>query len=281
MEQDIPRIDANDLIERYEVLLLDAYGVLVDSSGARPGARHLIDHLNNTGKAYYIVTNDSSRLPTTASERYRSFGLCIDAERIVVSGSLLGNHFLDNSLNGANCVVLGTEDSTQYVVHAGGRIVSLADPFDVLAIGAVPKDFSTRAVEQIMNTLFRRFDSGSDVHLILMNPDLLYPSGPDRFRLAAGSLALVLEAALALRYLGRPEARFVRLGKPHSAMFEEVRRRSGTMSMVMIGDQVETDVRGANDFGIDSVLLGTGIVGATDSLPVGLRPTYRMHALGC
>ena len=43
----------------------------------------------------------------------------------------------------------------------------------------------------------------------------------------------------------------------------------------MIGDQLETDIRGARDFGIDSVLIGTGVTKISDSTFNGeIVPTY-------
>ena len=269
-----------EVIERYEVLLLDAYGVLVDSSGARPGAKQLVDLLNRIRKPYYVLTNDSSRLPGTNAKRYQSFGLDIESDRVVTSGVLIGAYLRDHDLVRSNCVVVGTEDSIQYVSDAGGCIVSLSDLFDVLVLGALPGDLFSRGNEPIMNALFRRFDEGVTVHLILMNPDLIYPRGPDSFGFGVGGLALVIEAALRLRYPERPGTTFIGLGKPHPPIFEEAHRLSGTMNMVMIGDSTETDIRGANSFGIDSVLIETGLFRTADLLPPPTRPTYRMHSLG-
>jgi ribonucleotide monophosphatase NagD (HAD superfamily) len=98
--------------------------------------------------------------------------------------------------------------------------------------------------------------------------------------MASGSLALILEAALQLRYPDRPGLRFARLGKPNSAIFTEALRRSGTRNMVMLGDQLETDIRGANDFGLDSVLVTTGVTASTiPSLLDHPRPTYWLRSL--
>ena len=50
--------------------------------------------------------------------------------------------------------------------------------------------------------------------------------------------------------------------------------------MVMIGDQLETDIKGANDFGLDSVLVGTGIAALDLSwAPESMRPTYTLRSL--
>ena len=132
-----------------------------------------------------------------------------------------------------------------------------------------------------MTALFHKVDRQQKVHLILPNPDLIYPKGNQGYGVASAGVALILEAALKLRYPGRPDLRFVRLGKPHPAIFAEAFRRTGTMDMVMIGDQLETDIRGANDFGIDSVLVGTGLSNATveASDRLGPRPTYRLRSL--
>jgi ribonucleotide monophosphatase NagD (HAD superfamily) len=51
--------------------------------------------------------------------------------------------------------------------------------------------------------------------------------------------------------------------------------------MVKIGDQLETDIRGAEAFGLDSVLVGTGISDPANAAIAGQpRPTYRMGSIG-
>jgi ribonucleotide monophosphatase NagD (HAD superfamily) len=123
-------------------------------------------------------------------------------------------------------------------------------------------------------------DSGANVHLVLPNPDLIYPKTDQGFGIASGSIALILEAALQRRYPDRPELKFTPLGKPHAAIFNEALKRSGTMEMVMIGDQLETDIRGAVEFGLDSVLVNTGIANVTpDDVNTSLQPTYFLDRL--
>ena len=276
----LPEITIETLIDRYEVLLLDAFGVLVHSSGTLAGAAELITKLNRAAKPYYILTNDASRLPATAAARFQSMGLAIEADRIITSGALLKGYFAENRLTGSRCVVLGPEDSVRYVESAGGVVVSPEEAFDVLVIGDESGFPFLETVDTVLTGLIRKFDHGENVHLVLPNPDLIYPKSEQGFGITGGGIALILEAALHQRYPERSTLRFDRLGKPHAVIFKEALRRSGTRDMVMIGDQLATDIRGARAFGLDSVLVGSGITNTeTISVDDHLLPTFTMQSI--
>ena len=276
----IKNINIEKLTARYSVLLLDAYGVLVHTAGALPGAAQFIDTLNRTKKPYYILTNDASKLPATSAELFQSFGLAIAPDSIITSGSLLTDYFARHQLKDFPCAVLGPEDSARYVELAGGRVVAAQDPFEVLVIGDESGYPFLKTIDTVLSGLFNTLDSGANVHLVLPNPDLIYPKADQGFGIASGSIALILEAALQRRYPCRPELKFTRLGKPHAAIFKAALERSNTMNMVMIGDQLETDIRGALEFGLDAVLVGTGIATIMpDEADRSLQPTYYLDSL--
>ena len=266
----------DELIGKFEVLLFDSDGVLARWPGVVPGAPEAIDRLNSLHKPYFVLTNDASALPETRAARYRELGLDIDADRIITAGSLLTAHFSELGITGSRCVVLGTEDSADYARAAGGEVVSFEDDFDVLVIGDQLGFPFLEATGTVLTNLFRKLDLGETPHLVLPNPDVIYPEGGG-FGFASGAMALMFESAMALRYPARHDLVFSRLGKPHPAMFEEAFRRSATRDAVMIGDTPGTDIRGANHVGIASVLMGTGVAIADPSnLPETDRPTYLM-----
>jgi len=268
-----------ELIARYPVILFDSFGVLASSNAVLPGAVELIANLNAIGKTYFVLTNDASALPESRSENYAKLALNIKPEQIITSGSLLSRYFADEHLQGLRCVILGPEDSVRYVQIAGGEVVPIGADFDAVVIGDQSGFPFLETMDQVMTDLFRKTDNGENVRLILPNPDLIYPDG-DGFGFASASIAMLLESALKLRYPERDDLHFIRLGKPHEAIFAEALRRSGTRDMVMIGDQLETDIKGANDFGLDSVLVGTGIAALDLSwAPESLRPTYTLRSL--
>lgn len=276
----IPDITIDQLIERYDVLLFDAYGVLVHSRGALPGAAALLGRLNHAGKRFYILTNDASKLPLTAARCYQAYGLALEPEHIISSGEMIKGYFDLHGLKGTGCVVLGPEDSARYVERGGGKIVPPAEQFDVLVVADETGFSFLETLDTVFTSLCRLLDDGRKVHLVLPNPDLLYPKTEGSFGFGAGSIAGMIEAALRVRFPHRTDLQFAKLGKPHEALFREALYRTGTRDMVMIGDQLETDIRGARAFGLDAAWVATGVGGeAASTLPDRLRPTYRLLSL--
>jgi ribonucleotide monophosphatase NagD (HAD superfamily) len=208
-------------------------------------------------------------------------GLAIETDRIITSGSLLKGYFAQNRLTGSRCVVLGPEDSVRYVELAGGLVVTPDDEFDVVVIGDESGFPFLDTVDSVLTGLIRKLDHGENVHLVLPNPDLIYPKSDRDFGITGGGIALILEAALQQRYPGKCNLHFDRLGKPYDVIFKEALRRSGTRNMVMIGDQLATDIRGARAFGLDSVLVASGITNM-HTITVDddhLLPTYAMQSI--
>ena len=161
---------------------------------------------------------------------------------------------------------------------AGAFVVSAADGFDVVVVGDQSGFPFVQGVDAVLSALFRMIDAGDAPRLVLPNPDLVYPNDVG-FGMASGSVALIIEAALRQRYPVREGLEFERLGKPNVAIFEAAARLTGTRDMVMLGDTLETDIRGANAFGIDSVLVAGGVTPA-DGLEGAVDvPTYWIRGL--
>ncbi len=247
------------LIERYEAIFLDAYGVLVHGSGAIPGAARLVEELAASGRRWLVVSNDASQLPEQAARRYAALGLVVPAERFLMSGMLIAPWLQDNGLVGARCKVLGPGASRAFVGAAGAEVVDQwADDYDILAVCDESGFAFLEVVDDTLSELIALFEAGRSVRLVLPNPDLYYPRDERRFGIAAGSIAMIIEAVLAARFPSiRP--RFDRLGKPHAPIFRSAVERVGTRRAVMVGDQLATDIRGARDFGLDTALVSSGL----------------------
>lgn len=267
----------NPLIERYEGFLFDAYGVLYDGRGLIAPCVEAWRAIRSAGKKSWILTNGSSRTLEDSALMYRRLGLEIETSDIINSASLLAPYFVEKGLIGSRTAVLGTKASGKYLEEAGGILVDplQTDDYSVVVI-ANQTDFPLLdSLEAVLSNVITRVEENRPIHLILTNPDLIYPHASRRFGITAGSLALLLEAALTAR-LGPDAPRFEKLGKPYPRIFQEAIKRAGTRKLLMIGDQLETDIRGAENAGLDSVLVGTGMIRAglwkkADSDPT---PTY-------
>lgn len=270
-----------DLLDRYDGVLLDAYGVLVDARGLLPGAAALLAALTRRGVPFAIVTNDASRSPATYVERFARLGAAVAPERIVTSGSLLPAYFRERGLGGARTCVLGTADSLAYVREGGGVPIELAAGMEIDAL-AVCDDSGTpfvHGVELAFSAIVRAVHAGRTPALVLPNPDLIYPKGEGEYGFTAGAMALLIEAALARRFPAAGLA-FDRLGKPAPHLFAEAQRRLGTTRVVMIGDQLETDIAGARAAGIDAALVaGVSRWDARTEPAAGIAPRYLLATI--
>lgn len=271
-----------ELISRYEVFFLDAYGVLVNAQGALPGAAEFLTALRAAGKEILLLSNDASRLPTTSSQRYAGFGISLAPEQILTSGQLLPDYFAQAGLQGKRCIVLGTADSRDYTAAAGGIVTEADDDHAEVIILADDDDYPfLETINAAITVLMRRLSRRQTTHLVMPNPDVLFPSGKDAFGICSGAIAAMFEAAARLRDPSGA-VRAVPLGKPHRPMFEAALSRFAgrdRRQMVMVGDQLGTDILGANRVGLDSVLILTGLSQTNEIVASGAMPTYVLKSL--
>lgn len=257
-------IAVDSLIDRYDCFFLDAFGVLVNNDGGLPYASAFIHYLQKIKKPFYIVTNGSSRLPKKCSLDFKTFGFDISEEQIITSGSVLKSYFAFHQLQKKRFIVVGNEESKLFVEEAGGKVLSLEEGQDAdgLIIMAQPESENYLAVcEQLISYLFTSFDKGTSLHLLSTNPDLIYPNRKNQIGFTVHSVVLLMEEACKIRYQEKNPCQFIRLGKPAEFLFKEAADRAKVKlkNIVMIGDQLHTDIAGANHFGIDSALIMTGL----------------------
>lgn len=284
----IPRpITFPALCERHAALLFDAYGVLVDAAGALPGARDAIVALRSRGTPFLVVTNDASRSAERASGRLTSLGIPVEPSQVLSSGMMIAPALREMMLEAPRVVVLGTPDSADYARDAGATVVapSVEEPADAVVIADEGGDATLDIMDDTLSMIVAAVQGGRAPRLLLANPDLIYPAGARRFGFTAGSLALMLEHALHL-VLGDLAPTFEPLGKPSPRIFREAIARVGTADAVMIGDQLHTDIAGAQAVGMASALLMGGVSNhrATRAASSGSGfgewvPTYVLGAL--
>lgn len=282
---DFARATAIDLLQTYDVFLLDAYGILVNTAGAIPHAARFLAEIEARGKTYLVVTNDAVRLPETASRFYAERGLDIAPERILTAGLCLPDVFADLQLQGRRCAVVGSNDTFEYVRRAAGVAIPPEPDFDADAV-VVGSDAGLSTIQvfnDLLSSIHRLLAQGRKLQLILANTDVIYPRGNDRFGVTSGGVAWLLEHSLGLLH---PTLRptFVRVGKPSRIIFSKALQMTKDLGrVVMLGDQLATDIVGARAIGIDSALVLTGLTRSVDVQvdDPEVCPTWVVSDLSC
>ena len=279
-------IDIEAIFDHYDAVFFDAYGVLVDGIDALPNAEQLLNMMNASAINYFIVTNDASKSIESLSNKFQSQGMRIPVERIVNSGSLISGYYRDEGLVGRPTLVLGTKDSRTYVSGSCAKILSLdsnSEPDVILFTHSSPYDWES-TLKHLLNLVSKRFKQKTPVRMVLPNTDFIYQDGQADFGMGAAAFVETLEEAL-MRLHGKHEVlRAAKLGKPHPPIFTEAILRAGSNNAIMIGDQLETDILGANNVGLDSAVVTTGINKRSNpkefkDMPDDLTPRYILTSL--
>jgi HAD superfamily hydrolase (TIGR01450 family) len=278
-EREPREISMAELLLMHSEVLFDAYGVLVDGAGALPHAAATIAELKRRNTPFAVVTNDASRSARRCATRFASLGIEVDASQIVTSGQLIADYFALHQLHGARALVLGTDDSHDYLRAAGATCCELKSGMEVDAI-VICDDagFSFLAgAELALSAAIRQLDAGHSIHLVLPNPDVVYPKSAGEFGFTAGAIALMIEHALARRY-PQLAPRFARLGKPSPSLLQRGAHITGGRP-IMIGDQMDTDIAAAHAASLPSAL-----VAGVSRWPIAvahhrLMPTYVLSSL--
>lgn len=276
-------VDFKSILEDYQIIFFDAYGVIRNYKGLVPGIEKTFHWLQQQGKAYYIVTNDSSRSPDLLAASYNRSGLYhITSDRIISSG-MLAKEFLDLKVKEGIVAYLGTENSAHYIEHPGLQTVPLCDisDKDLASVNALvlldDEGFDWfNGLNKAVNLLRRRA-----IPAILANADGAYPVNSHDVGIAIGGLAWMIE-----KITGK---KFIRFGKPDSQIFmfawEMVQQQYPGITkkdILMVGDTLHTDIIGANKFGLDTVLVLTGNILPEDAetriTSSGIVPNYICHS---
>jgi NagD protein len=221
--------------------LIDMDGVIYRGSEAIPGAAEFIRHLQDERIPYLFLTNNSSYTGLDVVVKLRKFGIDTSVEHVYTS-----------ALATAEFVRTQRPNGTAYVIGEGGLLNALNDVN--YAISRESPDYVIVGEGRVLNyemveAAHRMIAQGAQ--LISTNADTWCPTdnGP---RPGCGAIVALLESAT-----GR---KAYHVGKPNPFMMRAARKEIGlrTDEVIMVGDTMETDIRGASDLGFQSILVLTG-----------------------
>jgi HAD superfamily hydrolase (TIGR01459 family) len=257
-----------ELAERYDVLLLDQYGVLHDGRTAYPAALHAVRRLHEAGKRLIILSNSGrlaedtlSKLVGLGFEREWFAGAVTSGEtthaalssRSTPPFATLGSKVLHLTWGARGAISLdglGTHP-LQFVSRAEDADFVLAHGLEALTVGgdAPPIVLELAALRELVFEAARR-----SLPLIIANPDVVTVSAEHLVPMPGQSGIWYVEA-------GGPADRVVLMGKPASVIYEAAAAMTGAQQhrILAVGDSLSHDITGAAGFGVDSLFIGSGI----------------------
>lgn len=254
------------LTSAYDLAMLDLDGVVYIGADAVPGAASAIGEARGAGMRVAFITNNASRPPEVVAGHLVELGVEATVDDVVTSAQAAARLARDAWGEGARVVCLGAAGLEAALLEAGLVPVRATDDAAGVVTGYGP-DVRWRA---IMRTAVR---VRGGLPWIASNTDLTIPTA---FGTAPGHGVLVEMLA---RFTGVAP---VVAGKPARPLLDETVRRVGGERPLMVGDRLDTDIEGARNAGLDSLLVLTGVTGLAELVAArpGLRPAYLSGDLG-
>ncbi|HEU5279838.1 MAG TPA: TIGR01458 family HAD-type hydrolase [Gaiellaceae bacterium] len=223
-------------------ILLDVDGVFHVSGEPIAGGGEAVQRLREAGHRIRFVTNNTTRARSTLAEELRSMGIELDDEELQTTPRAAAH-----SLKGRRVLAL----TMHAIVGELEGIELVGEDAEAVLVGGADETPETNLVFSYMNLAraFHELAAGAQLYSLHKNRWWQTKHGP---LLDAGAFVAGLE------YAAETEA--IVLGKPSTAYFEAAMQAldaEPTMTW-MVGDDIESDIGGAQAHGMKTVLVRTG-----------------------
>lgn len=257
----------SDNFQCYHALLFDIDGTLLAGRKALPGAVEMINWLREHNYPFYLLTNDGNHSTVEKSRLLAKGGVDIAPEEIVSCSMALNLLAEEDLFDDQPVFVMGDLGQPDYAEEAGlvaTRDTKNIDDCQAVIIGEGVYDWQHN-ISAVINSLRRL----PDRKIIVPNPDSYWPSGINGdIGIGAGGKARFMVGLLDEMGYQVP---VTYLGKPYPLIFEytlePLKKRFSLPAstphkqIMMLGDSLKSDIRGANQYGLTSTLMLSGITG--------------------
>ncbi|MFE5010067.1 MULTISPECIES: HAD hydrolase-like protein [unclassified Streptomyces] len=250
------------LNEAYDTALLDLDGVVYAGGDAIAHASESLAVARDSGMGLAYVTNNALRTPDAVAEHLTELGIPTDAADVITSAQAVARLISEQVPDGSRVLVIGGEGLRVALRERGLEPVDSADDEPVAVVqGYGGPDMAWGRFAEACYAIAR------GVPWFASNTDLTIPSARG---IAPGNGAAVEVVRIATG--AQPQV----AGKPLPPMHRETILRTGAERPLVIGDRLDTDIEGAFNGEVDSLLVLTGVTDGAQLLaaPPQHRPTY-------
>ena len=248
----------SDISDKYTAVICDLWGCLHNGVKSFPEALTALEGFKNSNGKVILVTN-APRPITNVEYQIENLGITRNHyDMLLTSGELTSNYInkiCENKLSVFHIggkrhhsiykdMISARKISIEVEDIAEADLIVCTEPFD-------PSRDKLSDYENILKVgLYRKLT------LLCANPDLVVDVGETR-EMCAGSLASMYE---------KMGGKVIYFGKPHNNIYQEVYSflnnvgKHKTESILCIGDGLKTDIKGANNEKLDSLLVVGGLL---------------------
>jgi HAD superfamily hydrolase (TIGR01458 family) len=226
-------------MEKIKGLLIDLDGVIYNDSKLIAGAKESILWIRDKNISFRFITNTTMKSRTTLQQKLKSFGIEVKKEEIFSAVYAAALYIKKSGKD--KCHLLLMDDAKKEFHDLNLE----AENPDFVVVGDLGEELSFKA----MNIAFQKLFSGAELIALQKNRYWLSDKG---YTLDAGALVAMLEFAAGKKgqIIGKPSPHFFALVLNDLNLQPE--------NVVMIGDDIESDIIGAHRMGIRGVLVKTG-----------------------
>lgn len=240
------------IADQYDAFILDLWGVIHDGHTAFPHSAEALRRLKEAGRKTLLLSN-APRRPYALIEQMERFGIARDLyDDVMSSGEAVRRAMIDRddpffAALGAKAWHLGPERDRSVFDEVPVTIVETLDEADFV-VNTGPFDLAD-TVADYEDTLAAM--KARDLPMVCANPDHVVIRAGQR---------VVCAGALAARY-AEMGGRFAERGKPDAAVYHLSVRMLGAQGgrTCVVGDALETDMRGARNAGLSGIWVTGGI----------------------
>lgn len=255
------------LLASFRYALMDMDGVLYRGKSALPGLVEFFDFLERAEINYLMLTNNSTSSADDYSMKLLKMGVNVPATKIVTSGQASAAYIHKQAPEGCGIYVVGMQplrDALFNPLDGNRYFLDDKNPRYVVQGG----DFEMTYDKVKRACLLIR----AGATFVATNADPVFPTEEGLWP-GAGSIGALLEVSSGQKPIV--------IGKPEPAMYELALEQLGAPreQTIMIGDNLLTDIDGANRLGIPTILTLSGVTSPEEYAESTIKATMSFTGL--
>ncbi len=242
MTKNLDKEGISSIVDNYQLFYVDLWGVVHNGISLHPEAIKVLKEITKKKKDYILLTN-APRPNNVVKSFLEKLGMEKDIREHVFTSGEAALNYLRNNL------------SDQTFFHVGPpRDFDLFQDFKKMQSNDIKKCgyiLCTGLFDDHFEDLkFYKelFENNLEKKMICTNPDLIVDRGNTR-EFCAGSVAMVYE---------KMGGEVIYFGKPYPEVYNQSINNQNK-KILSIGDNLNTDIKGANLLNYDSLLISNGI----------------------